>query len=215
MKRTNDITGMRSGKVTALYRTDKKKRGSYLWMCQCDCGKQFLVESYKIKSHNIKSCGCDRHTKLIKDLTGMRFGRLIALENTGQKSNTCYIWKCQCDCGNITYVTSNSLLSHNTKSCGCQKIDVLKENMGKYGTIADHVQYVEGTCIEKISSKELQSNNTSGYKGIHKQGEKWVATIGFQGRNIYLGIYDDIKDAVIARQTAEEELYKPLIEKYS
>lgn len=30
-------------------------------------------------------------------------------------------WKCICDCGNITHVSSHELLSGDTKSCGCQK----------------------------------------------------------------------------------------------
>ena len=31
------------------------------------------------------------------------------------------VWKCICDCGNITYVTSERLQNGNTKSCGCLK----------------------------------------------------------------------------------------------
>ena len=29
------------------------------------------------------------------------------------------IWKCQCDCGNITYVVTSSLMCGQTTSCGC------------------------------------------------------------------------------------------------
>jgi len=33
------------------------------------------------------------------------------------------IYKCKCDCGNIVYVPSNSLITGNTKSCGCLFIE--------------------------------------------------------------------------------------------
>lgn len=55
------------------------------------------------------------------DLTGQRFGNLIAKE-------VVYIggvrkWKCRCDCGNTTFVASGALKSGHTKSCGlnCSK----------------------------------------------------------------------------------------------
>ena len=57
----------------------------------------------------------------IKDLTGMRFGHLVALErvNVTEESNGCYFWKCRCDCGNIHYVNMNNLQNGATRSCGC------------------------------------------------------------------------------------------------
>lgn len=58
-----------------------------------------------------------------KNLTGMRFGRLIILnrENDlvlpcGQKKT---MWLCSCDCGNKVIVASRHLLSKKTFSCGC------------------------------------------------------------------------------------------------
>ena len=50
------------------------------------------------------------------DLTGQRFGFLTAKE-------VVYVegvrkWKCQCDCGNITFVTVSDLKTGHTKSCG-------------------------------------------------------------------------------------------------
>ncbi len=58
------------------------------------------------------------------DLIGKRFGRLVVQENTNNKSFGAYIWKCQCDCGNISYVSSSRLNSGKTKSCGCYKRDM-------------------------------------------------------------------------------------------
>lgn len=58
-----------------------------------------------------------------KDLTGMRFGRLVAIERAdpyispgGAKQSR---WLCQCDCGNTKTVVINRLTGGGTTSCGC------------------------------------------------------------------------------------------------
>lgn len=55
----------------------------------------------------------------VKDKTGQRFGRLIAIEYVGSSK-----WLCQCDCGNTCIVKTNNLTSGHTLSCGCLKFDV-------------------------------------------------------------------------------------------
>lgn len=62
----------------------------------------------------------------IVDLTGMRFGKLVVLEfherKKYSKKDYKYIWKCQCDCGNIAFVDRANLKSGCTKSCGCLRV---------------------------------------------------------------------------------------------
>lgn len=54
------------------------------------------------------------------DLTGQRFGRLLILELTNKRAASGHkVWQCQCSCGKIVYVSSNSLRRGRTKSCGC------------------------------------------------------------------------------------------------
>ena len=56
----------------------------------------------------------------IRKLIGSRFDRLIVVSDTNNRtSDGCVLWKCKCDCGNEVIVKSQSLLSGNTKSCGC------------------------------------------------------------------------------------------------
>lgn len=60
------------------------------------------------------------------DLTGRRFGKLVAIRRIGTTKKRSAIWECQCDCGNMTNVTSSELTRTkraSTKSCGCLKID--------------------------------------------------------------------------------------------
>ena len=62
------------------------------------------------------------------DLTGKRFGRLIAIHSVGrgEGKDTHTRWLCKCDCGNKTIVASNNLQNGNVKSCGCLKKEVDK-----------------------------------------------------------------------------------------
>lgn len=55
----------------------------------------------------------------------------------------------------------------------------------------------EATSSQNNANSKIQSNNTSGYKGVswHKASKKWAAYLNFEGRRIYLGLFDDIKDA--------------------
>lgn len=59
----------------------------------------------------------------LKDLTGMTFGHLTVIErdrnHISAGGNKQVVWKCKCDCGNDTEVTSSNLLSGHTTSCGC------------------------------------------------------------------------------------------------
>ena len=125
MKKVN-IAGMRSGSVTAIEQTELKRKGSYLWKCQCDCGKVLFLEPYKISGHKITSCGCQKNKDKIKDITGQKFGKLTALYAINEIKGSSYVWHCRCDCGNELDVRLSSLTSGNTSSCGCQRREKLK-----------------------------------------------------------------------------------------
>ena len=53
------------------------------------------------------------------DLTGKRFGKLVAIEPTDKKKNGYVIWRCLCDCGNVTMLPSRYLKNGWTTDCGC------------------------------------------------------------------------------------------------
>lgn len=66
------------------------------------------------------------------DISGVRFGRLVALERlatrtspTGKKFS---VWLCQCDCGNLTEVRLSNLRQGSVSSCGCLSHEVHSEN---------------------------------------------------------------------------------------
>ena len=62
------------------------------------------------------------------DLIGQKFGRLTAIEDSGKRLHTQVVWKCKCDCGNISFVLMSNLLKGNSKSCGCLNKEVAIKN---------------------------------------------------------------------------------------
>ncbi|MEK6881730.1 MAG: AP2 domain-containing protein [Nanoarchaeota archaeon] len=56
----------------------------------------------------------------------------------------------------------------------------------------------------------LRKTNTSGHKGVtwHTKGKKWVAQISVNYKNVYLGLFNNIYEAVKARQHAEGIYYQ-------
>lgn len=54
------------------------------------------------------------------DITGQRFGRLVAIRRSHLHSKSRRLhWLCRCDCGQFSTPTVNALRSGNTRSCGC------------------------------------------------------------------------------------------------
>lgn len=64
------------------------------------------------------------------NLTGQRFGRLVALRQTRLRERTAH--ECICDCGNTIVVRSHSLIEGNTSSCGCLVRDLISKRTRKH-----------------------------------------------------------------------------------
>src|SRR3989304_4067971 len=61
------------------------------------------------------------------NLKGKIFGNLTVIEHDDHrtKNGRKPFWKCQCKCGNITSVRAESLKMGHTRSCGCQKTQLI------------------------------------------------------------------------------------------
>ncbi len=128
MSRTIDHTGQVFGRLRVI-RIAGRNHGQAQWLCQCQCGGTKLVVGSSLRRGLTRSCGC-LHREIVSenkliDITGKRFGRLIAIacvNNLGQSR-----WRCQCDCGKSVHVAQYNLRSGNTRSCGCLKRNVCSE----------------------------------------------------------------------------------------
>lgn len=103
------------------------------------------------------------------DITGKRYGRLVAIKMVGTKKGHAQ-WLCKCDCGNEHITTLNCLKGGNVSSCGCI-VDEIKKNREesivgrKFGRL---------TVLEKAESK----NNKSFWKCRCDCGNIVVVTRG-------------------------------------
>lgn len=122
-----DLTNQVFGRLTVLKIDEQrpyKRKECYYWICKCSCGNIKSIRSSSLKDGSVQSCGCLQKERvketIMKDLKGQRFGKLLVLKETSfKKEQRGIVWKCLCDCGNISYVLSSSLISGNTCSCGC------------------------------------------------------------------------------------------------
>lgn len=121
-----DLTGRLFGALKAEKLVDGINTRSR-WLCKCTCGKEMIVSYHDLAYGKTKSCGCTRAAKQIKNLTGQRFGRLVAQERLNTQKDCSYIWRCLCDCGNVVFVTAAALTKGQTKSCGCLSIEAKHE----------------------------------------------------------------------------------------
>lgn len=114
IKRDEEFINKRFEKLVVIGKVGSDGKNS-IWKCKCDCGK-IIIASRKDLLTGLKSCGCAR----IKDISGKRFGKLIALKPTSKRAyGNNVVWLCKCDCGNKCEVPINVLGSGLTKSCGC------------------------------------------------------------------------------------------------
>lgn len=126
MAKIIDLTGQTFGLWKVLNKTDKRGAdGSVMWECEClGCGSLHLINGSNLRNgHSSKGCpSCRNRNQRLgngKNLKNQKFGLLTALEATEERKFNCIVWKCQCKCGNITYVSTNSLTSKVTQSYGC------------------------------------------------------------------------------------------------
>jgi hypothetical protein len=127
--------GTRFGRlvVESIFKLD----GIWCAKALCDCGQIWIGNKRSLIKGNTTSCGCkiSEASPHRIDHAGQRFGTLRVLETYWDLSAPKHSQKrvkAQCDCGNLWNGLAKSLLSGNTRSCGCQLgahiRDTCKEN---------------------------------------------------------------------------------------
>ena len=122
-----DLVGQKIGRWTVQYLLEErtKKRGK-IYHCKCECGNEKDVPAETLRRGQSKSCGClnrelaaERCRATRIDLTGQRFGKLVALFPIYSENGGHTLWHCQCDCGNTCDIDMGNLRSGKSQSCGC------------------------------------------------------------------------------------------------
>lgn len=118
-----------------------------------------------------------------QDLTGMRFGRLIALEDTGERYRTARIWRCLCDCGNEAKVIVYNLINGSVKSCGCLRKERCKDTARlMYERRREMEAGIEMLCIK--CRHATNPENKCSWSGLDKAGNPRLQPVeGWETKN--------------------------------
>lgn len=126
-----------------------------------------------------------RHIR--RNLTGRRFGRVIALRPLPSAKGKNTRWLCACDCGEVCRVVGSELTRGRTTSCGCRMLDELRnrahdltgQTFGRLTAITNCGQNRHGhsqwlcvcTCgrTKVVTGANLKSRNTQSCGCYHHE----------------------------------------------
>ena len=123
-----------------------------------------------LKSGNTASCGCLKvSTAPDHDLTGQRFGRLVALSPLRvQTANGrwAWFWMCQCDCGVSKKVRAETLRNGATTSCGCRAASVTSARNRTHGLANTRANRIWKGMLTRCNTPSATSYERYGGRGI-------------------------------------------------
>lgn len=118
-----------------------------------------------------------------KDLTGQRFGLLVVVEKaesrvtSGGHKKSRFI--CKCDCGRVVAVDGQSLLSGNSKSCGCRKKSILPEINKTHGGTHERLYRIWSSMKTRCFNPHSRGYKWYGARGITVCKE-WIDFANFR-----------------------------------
>jgi len=123
IRTTENLVGQIFGFLTVIGSTyEGSKDGRRLWILKCDCGKIINLGKAAFirtnKEEAQKSCGCHRYDRLQVDITGQRFGLLVAVKRSRKNLEGKWLWDLRCDCGGTTEMRHSRLKAGYRLNCG-------------------------------------------------------------------------------------------------
>ena len=128
--------GIPESRLTVIKRVENRDKHIF-WLCKCECGNELEIRGDQIRKGIAKSCGCYQKEIAAQNMiqvgrsnknkisekrinyVGQKIGKLTLIEPVKYEDKSHLYWKCKCQCGNYTIVSSDHLNSGHTKSCGC------------------------------------------------------------------------------------------------
>ena len=97
-------------------------------------------------------------------LIGETFERLTVVAGLASNRHG-KVWLCACSCGNQVQVNTRSLVSGNTKSCGCLRVD--HPNATRHGHVGSPEYNLWKSMNQRCTNPQCKSFPNYGARGIH------------------------------------------------
>lgn len=115
------------------------------------------------------------------DMTGQRYGRLVAVRRVGKNQFGRAVWQFNCDCGNVTESDGNPVRMRRVQSCGCiarERSRALARNRAAHG-MSHSPTYRSWTAMkERCQRPNHHKYPLYGGRGI-KVCKQWQTFEGF------------------------------------
>jgi hypothetical protein len=198
-----DLTGQLFSKLKVIQRGTNDQHNKITWICQCECGNEKIVLGKSLKNGNVQSCGCMRsyhgktHTSEYK------------------------IWKSiHQRCNNTKANGFDKYGGRGIKVCErwSKSFNNFLEDMGERPSITHSIDridvngnYEPSNCRWATPAQQSRNirpsiNSKTGACGVyyHKDGKRCKAFIKVNKKQIYLGSFDNLEDAIEERRRAEK-----------
>lgn len=224
VKVRENLVGREFGRLKVLEQVEDYVRpgGQHTaqWLCECSCGNKVIIEQSSIKSEKTKSCGCLQKEKAADAQKKSNIYDLSGEYGIGITSNT-----------NHEFYFDLCRYNEIKDYCWCERkqkdgyVSLCAWSKDKHQMIKmtdllgyknyDHINrnpLDNRDCNLRVASEaenrrnhSKYNTNTSGFIGVswNKERQRWHSYIIVNYKQIDLGLYKDIRDAVIARLNAE------------
>ncbi len=190
-----------------VIKTNVPAEHEYHVLCRCECGRECWVNCSALRLGKSKSCGCKkRYNRKKYDLKpGDKVGYWTILSNDGDK------FHCRCVCDTERVIKHNILKSGRSLSCGCRRSDhqVQKQKEGRElgQKISREVQKHGLSVMYAGFGRKENKNSGTGITGVSTWQDRYRAYITVDRKQIHLGTFKKLEDAVKARKNAEEQYF--------
>lgn len=231
VKVQKDLTEMVFGRLTVVNQAedyvDRKGRHYPQWNCICTCGTPSIVRGGDLKGGKVCSCGCLQKELFAKSakIRQKKYNDYEIQEDYvimfTRKGEPFFVdledfWKVKEICWHIRkdgYVygktKSKSIFLHRlvTNCPRGMKVDHIGGEKSKIDNRKNNLRVC--TQSQNAKNKKLDKRNKYGCSGISyiDRLSKYQASIDYNNKRIYLGIYTSLKDAIAARKEAENKYY--------
>jgi hypothetical protein len=212
----SEMIGNRYGKLIVIKETEKHGKNR-MFQCKCDCGNLTITQMGGLRSGHTKSCGCYHDKVPLKGFNNIiihkDYAEMIIESNKFGVVSTFFDlshldeikkytrWYLSSKKYVETMLSNRKIIKMHTLFCKTDKPFVDHKDGN---TLNNRDNNLRGATVqENCRNQKIRKNNKTGCNGVHKFGDKWRARINIGIKNVSLGLFNNLDDAIKARKEAE------------